>query len=144
LVVPKPFFVKEFDSSMDALGDTLRSALDSLVERGWVEADQTFYAQLCLEEALVNAITHGNKCDTCRKVRIEMDEAGEFCRIRVYDEGAGFCPDDVKLPDLNQLNGRGVCLMRYCMDDVSYNRKANCLEMKMRRNALCKGGVRHE
>ncbi|GMV92008.1 MAG: hypothetical protein AMXMBFR82_17860 [Candidatus Hydrogenedentota bacterium] len=142
--MPKPFFVKEFDSTMDALSETLRSALASLVERGWVEAGQKFYAQLCLEEALVNAITHGNKCDACRKVRIEMDEEGEFCHIRVYDEGAGFCPEDVELPDLDQLNGRGVCLMRYCMDDVSYNHEANCLEMKMRRNALCKEGVRHE
>lgn len=139
-----PFFVREFDSTMDALGDTLRDALQQLIERGWVETDQTFYAQLCLEEALVNAITHGNNCDACRKVRIEMIEEGEFCRIRVYDEGSGFCPDNVKLPNQEQLNGRGVCLMRYCMDDVSYNRDKNCLEMKMRRKALCKGGTRHE
>ncbi|MCC6488081.1 MAG: ATP-binding protein [Candidatus Hydrogenedentes bacterium] len=140
----KPFFVRELRSSMDALGDTLKSALAALVERGWVESGHTFYAQLCLEEALVNAITHGNQCNECLKVRIEMTEEGEYCLIRVYDQGAGFTPERVALPNLEQLNGRGVCLIRYCMDEVSYNHEENCLEMKMRRNTLCKGGARHE
>jgi len=142
--VTKPFFSSELHSTMDALGDTLKSALDALVERGWIEADHTFYAQLCLEEALVNAITHGNQCDECLKVRIEMVEEGDFCLIRVYDEGCGFSPEDIKMPQLEQLNGRGVCLIRYCMEEVSYNHEKKCLEMKMRRNALCKGGTHHE
>ena len=129
---------------MDAVGDTLKSALAALVERGWVDAGQTFYAHLCLEEALVNAITHGNKCDEHLKVRIELSEEGEFCLIRVYDQGPGFCPQNVKMPELEQPSGRGVCLIRYCMADVSYNPAEKCLNMKMRRNALCKGGTHHE
>ncbi|NUM55127.1 MAG: ATP-binding protein [Candidatus Hydrogenedentes bacterium] len=132
----KPFFVEQFGSTMDAMGRVLQAALRALVEHGWVEPDQKFYAQLCLEEALVNAVDHGNKCDPAKKVRIEMVEENDLCTIRVYDEGGGFAPEDIHLPQLEQANGRGICLIRYCMERVTYNNECKCLEMRMRRKAL--------
>jgi len=109
------------------------------LEHDWIDSDQTFYAQLCLEEALVNAITHGNKSDKQRKVRIEMEEDGDLCCIRVYDEGNGFSAESVDLPPTDKLSGRGVCLIRYCMEDVTYNQEGKYLEMTMRRKALAEG-----
>ena len=142
--VAKPFFVNEFVSTMDAMGETLKSALKALVERGWVDPKQTFYAQLCLEEALVNAVEHGNRRDAAKTVRIELSEEGECCLIRVYDQGSGFVPADIHLPELEQVNGRGICLIRYCMENVNYDNDKKCLEMRMRRNALCQGEPCHE
>ena len=103
----KPFFAEQFSSTMDAVGGVLQAALGALIERGWVEPDQRFYAQLCLEEALVNAVDHGNKCDPAKSVRIEMSEDADVCVIRVYDEGGGFSPEDIHLPRMEQPNGRG-------------------------------------
>ncbi|HRI86827.1 MAG TPA: ATP-binding protein [Candidatus Hydrogenedentes bacterium] len=133
----KPFFASDFESTMEALGVALKSALRALVERGWVESGQTFYAQLCLEEALVNAVDHGNERDPSKRVRIEISEEGDTCVIRVYDQGGGFSPSDIHLPELEQMNGRGICLIRYCMEAVAYDNETNCLEMRMRRNAAC-------
>jgi len=122
---------------MEALGVTLKAALRALVDKGWVDSGQTFYAQLCLEEALVNAVDHGNERDPSKRVRIEMIEEDDCCVIRVYDQGSGFSPGDIHLPELEQMNGRGICLIRYCMQAVAYNNQTKCLEMRMRRNAVC-------
>ena len=131
----KVFFVEQFSSTMDAVGGVLRSALRALAQRGWVAPEQSFYAQLCLEEALVNAVDHGNHCDPAKSVRLEMAEDRDVCVIRVYDEGSGFSPDEVRLPHLEQANGRGICLIRHCMEQVTYNNECRCLEMHMRRQA---------
>ena len=93
-----------------------------------------------LEEALVNAITHGNRGDCGLDVRLTMTEDGEYCLIRVYDRGCGFCPDDITVPDPDKTDGRGICLIRHCMDEVVYDGVEHCLEMKMRRKAMCHGG----
>ncbi|MCC6154497.1 MAG: ATP-binding protein [Candidatus Hydrogenedentes bacterium] len=136
----KPFFVEQFGSRIDAVGPVLHAALRSLIEHGWIEPEQKFYAQLCLEEALVNAVDHGNECDPSKTVRIEMSEDGDICIIRVYDEGRGFSPGDVHLPQLEQVNGRGICLIRYCMEKVTYDKDCKCLEMRMRRKGIDRKG----
>ncbi|MBN2311733.1 MAG: ATP-binding protein [Candidatus Hydrogenedentes bacterium] len=137
------FFQREFASALDEVGGTLQDALAALRERDWIDAGQEFYARLCLEEALVNAVTHGNDSDPSRSVRIEMAEDGDVCVIRVFDEGEGFSPADVRPPDTEQMDGRGICLIRYCMEQVEYDASEHCLIMKMRRNALCQGGSRN-
>ena len=136
MLVTKPFFVEQFGSTIDAAGRVSQAALCSLIERGWIGPEQKFYAQLCLEEALVNAVDHGNQRDASKLVRIEMFEEKDTCIIRVFDEGRGFSPNEIHLPQLEQLNGRGICLIRYCMDEVKYDKERKCLEMRMHRKAL--------
>jgi len=137
------FYSAEFASTLDVLGDAIKDALAALLTKGWIDEDQVFYARLCLEEALVNAITHGNQSDNARKVRIEMarEPVDDICCIRVCDEGPGFEPEKITLPPGNELNGRGVCLIRHCMESVTYNAQRHCLEMRMRRKGLCRGGA---
>jgi serine/threonine-protein kinase RsbW len=129
----------EIPSTLEHLGEAQQGALAALLEHDWIESDQVFYAQLCLEEALVNAITHGNKSDKHRKVRLEMEEVGDHLAIRVFDEGEGFSAENVQLPATDKLNGRGVCLIRYCMENVTYNQDGKYLEMIMRRKCLAEG-----
>jgi serine/threonine-protein kinase RsbW/non-specific serine/threonine protein kinase len=134
--VAKLFFAEQFGSTIETVGRVLQDALRALIEHGWVDPEQKFYAQLCLEEALVNAVDHGNKCDPSKTVRIEMLEDQDECIIRVYDQGEGFTPSEICLPELEQTNGRGICLIRYCMEKVTYNNERKCLEMRMRRKSL--------
>ena len=107
--------------------------------REFIAPEEVPCTRLCLEEALVNAIRHGNGCDARRKVSLELLGNGEYCTIRVCDEGAGFVPENVALPGSEQLGGRGICLMRHYMDHVQYNERDRCLEMKFHRKAVCKG-----
>jgi len=126
------------------MGPALEGALSALRKHGWVDDSQLFYAHLCLEEALVNAITHGNHCDPKRKVRLEMAEEEGACVIRVWDEGRGFSVTEVPPPDCESEGGRGLCLIEYCMDDVYYDEREHCLVMRMGRKTLSKGVSNHE
>ncbi len=140
----QPFFCEEFQSSLDHVRESLEHALASLRQEGWVAPEQEFYARLCLEEALVNAVKHGNDNDCDCRVRLVMAERDGCCEIRVYDEGNGFMPEDVLKPSPDEPDGRGVCLIRYCMRDVTYDQAEGCLIMTMAREGLCKGGQRNE
>lgn len=136
----KPFFAQEFPSTLEAMRETVDSAVKALAERGWIGPAQRYYARLCLEEALVNAITHGNKSDVCKKVVLEMSDEESCCRIRVRDEGEGFCPDNVHKPPADALGGRGVYLIKCFMENVTFNQTEGCLEMVLPRQAPSKGG----
>ena len=71
---------------------------------------------IALNEAVSNAISHGNKCDSNKNVIFETYEQKDKLTFRVSDEGNGFDPDSVPDPTqpqfLGQENGRGVFLMR--------------------------------
>lgn len=137
--VANPFFAEEFPSDFQAMSQVLGRAVDALVENGWVMAQDAARARLCLEEAMVNAIRHGNQCDCSRMVRLVMLEDGDLCVVRVYDEGSGFRPENVKLPSADAPGGRGICLIRHYADYITYNNEEACLELAFRRSRLGQG-----
>ena len=113
----------------------LDSALGALRSAGYVSDTREPEVRLCLEEALVNAIRHGNGLIPERKVRIELQECSNgTCTIRIHDEGKGFSPDAVASPKTEQLGGRGICLIRHFMDCVGFNSNDHCFEMALRRS----------
>jgi len=130
-----PFFCEEFPSTFEAMTETLDHAVSSLLQEGWIREQHEPCTRLCLEEALVNAVRHGNKNDAKRTVTLSLAADGDCCTIRVCDEGGGFKVDQVALPEQEQMGGRGICLIRHFMDQVTYDTDANCLEMSFRRKA---------
>ena len=106
----------------------MEELLDRLGEHGWASAD-IFSIHLAAEEAIVNAIVHGNKLDPDKKVHVECFVSPTVARIEITDEGDGFNPKDV--PDCTQddrlevPNGRGVMLIHNFMTRVEYNEKGN-------------------
>ena len=95
-----------------------------------------FGVRLALEEALVNAIKHGNNMDKTKKVIVTYAIDDKECRISIEDEGSGFDPKDIPDPtaeeNLERPHGRGVMLIRAYMDEVSYNEKGNRITMRMK------------
>ena len=88
-----------------------------------------FSIKLALEEALVNAIKHGNQYDRNKKVEVAYDVKGDRFTIHITDEGEGFDPADVPDPtaieNLERPCGRGLMLMNYYMTEVTYNERGN-------------------
>lgn len=105
---------------------------EALHANGYTEHD-TFAIKLALEEALVNAIKHGNQMDPDKRVYVVFGVTPERFDIRITDEGAGFNPEDVPDPtaieNLERPCGRGLLLMRGFMTDVQYHGKGNVVTM---------------
>src|SRR5438067_1208344 len=57
-----------------------------------------FSIKLAIEEALVNAIKHGNQMDRDKKVRVAYRVAADRFDILIADEGGGFDPTEVPDP----------------------------------------------
>lgn len=79
---------------------------------------------LCLEEALQNAVLHGNKKDFKKKVKISIFMNDVEWGIIISDEGEGFDPANVKNPIQGESlwgeSGRGLYLMGHYMDRLEY------------------------
>ena len=132
----KIFFKEECCSTFEAMAGLLDRAVRVLVDRQWIAPKEEPCLRLCLEEALVNAIRHGNRSEARRKVRLEIAEWHEGFKIKVHDEGNGFCPERVQVPRPEVLGGRGICLIRHFMDQVQFNQEEHCLEMTFSRKAV--------
>src|SRR5437764_1453450 len=61
-------------------------------------ANDVFAIQLAVEEALVNAIKHGNGMERSRGVHVAIALGRKEFRIRIRDEGQGFDPSEVPDP----------------------------------------------
>ena len=87
--------------------------------------------RLCLDEALVNAIVHGNNGDPRRFVSLKLMSGRSRWAVLVEDEGEGFSerelPDAGSAHSLYSESGRGVLLMRQYADAVRYYRGGSAL-----------------
>jgi serine/threonine-protein kinase RsbW len=94
---------------------------------------------VALEEALVNALRHGNKNDPDKQVRCRyLVEPGQTM-VEVEDDGPGF--DCGQIPELTNLkSGRpsstanGLALIRVLMGWVAFNNRGNRLVMGRNRS----------
>jgi serine/threonine-protein kinase RsbW len=97
------------------------------------EEREVFSIRLALEEALVNAIKHGNQMDCHKKIHISYHVCPDCFEVRIVDEGPGFDPEDVPDPmapeNLERPCGRGLLLMRHYMTEVTYHPPGNRLSM---------------
>lgn len=119
-------------SDPNFMGVVERRVLALVEEHGFGE-ERIFALRLAIEEAIANAIKHGNKMDSARKVtfRFRIDEGSAI--FEVADEGAGFdldsVPDPTEPQNLQKPHGRGLLLMRTYADEVKHNEKGNCVHV---------------
>jgi serine/threonine-protein kinase RsbW len=95
--------------------------------------EEIFSIHMAIEEAMVNAVEHGNRLDSSKNVTIEYSITSDTFEISVADEGCGFIPDAVPDPrkdeNVHNVTGRGILLMRAFMDSVEYNERGNWVHM---------------
>jgi serine/threonine-protein kinase RsbW/non-specific serine/threonine protein kinase len=95
--------------------------------------------QLGLQEALVNAVRHGNGGDPTKCLRVRRIVTPRWLVWQVQDEGPGV-PDHARgrwLPEqTDAISGRGLFLIHHCFDDVRWSPRGNRLQMAVRRGRL--------
>ena len=97
--------------------------------------DEEGSVDVALQEALANAVIHGNRQDSRKKIDV-------FCRFEsdgtvdliVRNEGHGFSPADVadplSEPNLLSGHGRGIFLMKALMDEVYFEQGGKQVHMR--------------
>lgn len=113
------------------------------IDPGLFSSAEIFGIQLAIEEAMVNAVEHGNDGDPAKHVTVEYSITPGTFEIAITDEGPGFKLQDVPDPcsdeGLSRASGRGIALMRAYMDVVEYNERGNCVHMAKRRSPDASG-----
>jgi serine/threonine-protein kinase RsbW len=103
------------------------------VQRNGFHGQSFFAINLALEEALTNAIKHGNRLDPAKKVRIEAKVTPKRAEITVEDEGPGFdrggVPDPTSQENLEKCSGRGILLIEAYMNRVTWDRGGRRVKM---------------
>ncbi len=124
------------ESRLDEVCPTEEAIIDAARGFDYPESD-LFAVKLALEEALSNAIKHGNACDPVKRVEVEFKVDEKTLTVIIGDEGPGFDLEEVPDPrleeNLTKPHGRGVMLMRAYMDEVEYNEVGNRLTMVKKR-----------
>ena len=84
-----------------------------------------FCMRLAAEEAIVNALKHGNAGDSSKHVSVRFGVVSHQAIAEIEDQGPGFDPEAIPDPlapeNLERPFGRGLFLMRYYMTSVSFN-----------------------
>jgi serine/threonine-protein kinase RsbW len=110
---------------------------EAMSRAGYSDKD-VYGMRLALEEAVVNAVRHGNRCDPTKWVTVRYTVGPERVLVEVHDEGDGFDPDSVPDPttlaNRERPGGRGLLLMRSYATSMRYNAAGHCVTLCRRRS----------
>ena len=125
-------------ASDTSLGRQIQERIIGLLEGRSYSDHDLFGVRLALEEALVNAIKHGNGMDPGKQVHVDCSFTDDRVTIVIEDEGTGLdvteVPDPTIEENLDKPGGRGIMLMRSFMNQVEYNDAGNRLVLEKVRN----------
>ena len=111
----------------------IQQIIESQLTECHYEDKEIFGIRLALEEAIVNAIKHGNQMDKDKKVHVRFRVLPDRFDIGITDEGPGYDPGDVPDPladeNLERPCGRGLFLMQHYMTEVTVHPPGNRLTM---------------
>jgi serine/threonine-protein kinase RsbW len=115
-------------SALSEVGAVVGRIMQAVAAQGY-DPCACFGIRLALDEALSNAVRHGNCCNARKHVIVEHRISNEEVSVTITDQGRGFTPE--RVPDctrdenIERPNGRGVMLMRAYMDQVIFNHRGN-------------------
>lgn len=122
----------EIPSRVEWMHEVLSYLIDRTAHLGIIQPS-TSNIFVALDEAIANAIKHGNKYDPDKRIRIVADITSEEACFTITDEGEGFDLNSLPNPTdpdyIMRPCGRGVMLIYHIMDEVRYNTRGNQITM---------------
>ena len=116
-------FSKTLSSKINLIPGCATQLLDQLQGLA-LSSEDIFKIKLCLEEALANAVVHGNQVRSELPVEISLRIKETAVEIDVVNQGEGFDfrrLEDPKREENNmKLHGRGLFLIKNNMDKVDF------------------------
>lgn len=113
------------------------------IEKAGYDHDTQFGIKLALEEAIINAIKHGNKLSKTKRVHVEWTVTPEAVQIIIEDEGPGFnrshVPDPTRDGNLEKLTGRGILLIEAYMTSVQWSKGGRRVKLIKKNPGMIRG-----
>ena len=123
----------ELSSEIESISK-IENFIEEMCEQCQFGEDHYGNILIALTEAVNNAITHGNKLDPNKKVKLNMATTTSDVEFVVKDEGLGFdfnsVPDPTLPENLEKLRGRGIFLMRTLADKVVFEDNGKTIKLK--------------
>lgn len=93
---------------------------------------------LSLDEAITNAMEHGNKWDSQKTINITVVADKKEIHILITDQGQGFDTREIegllKNRDILSTRGRGIYIInQFC--DITWNKKGNQIDLHIKRRS---------
>jgi len=90
---------------------------------------------VCVNEAVVNSISHGNQYDLNKEVTICSEYREKTLFFRVEDQGQGFDFDHIPDPTIKENilkeTGRGIYLLQHLAEEISFQNKGSAIEFSI-------------
>jgi len=113
--------------------ERLEPFVRDLVLRHGLSSSQSHDILLCLTEAVINGIKHGNAYNPRKKVSIRCQCISDKLKVTVTDEGQGFdfskIPDPTEGQNVMEPGGRGVHIMRNLADNFEHREEGRTVQM---------------
>ena len=91
---------------------------------------------LCVSEAVVNAIVHGNNCDSSKCVTISTKIENNCAIVKIMDEGKGFDTKNLWDPtcseNIKSEHGRGLFIIKSYTEELNFKEKGRVIEFKLK------------
>ncbi|TWR29848.1 ATP-binding protein [Mucilaginibacter pallidiroseus] len=111
----------------------LENLIEEVADKYNVPEDTFANMMTCLNEAVTNAIVHGNKLDPDKTVIINAEVDTKRIIWTITDQGQGFDYNnlaDPTAPDrIEELTGRGVFILKHLADQCIFNASGNEVEL---------------
>jgi len=126
----KNYYKKLTINSLQKNISQVEKFVEEICDENYISASYFGNIMLAMEEAVKNAILHGNKQDGHKTVTITFQRKKNGLSFIIEDEGIGFDHQDIPNPiDSEDATGNGIFLMRSLADKVSYNTVGNQVEL---------------
>jgi serine/threonine-protein kinase RsbW len=129
-------------------GRQVQDIIEAQLRQHRYEDKEVFAIRLALDEAIVNAIKHGNQMDPTKRVSVRYLILTERFDVVITDEGPGYDPQEIPDPlaaeNLDRPSGRGLFLMRHYMSEIIVHPPGNRLSLsKFRKDGQRNGSHAH-
>ncbi len=118
------FDEREIPSDTALITPLVVRLIERLSAEKLIDEQEKSKIELCLDEAITNAVHHGNKGDFSKSVKVSLWRDADAWGVVIEDEGDGFTIKDTSRKgggeDLWQESGRGLALLTLYMDEVIY------------------------
>jgi len=129
--IEKTLFKGTFRSSRKNHKEILEAILEGVADSGRDPEQGGKSLYLAVDEALTNAMEHGNHWNADKRVHIRLDEGDDYLKISIEDEGDGFDPAfhvTNGTPGKTSKRGRGLRIIeQFCTP--RWNSKGNAIDM---------------